>query len=257
MARIHLMEWEDQAWFPKNLRSFATDFLEFLAARTKMFEPIEADLVAILKNSKEPHIVDLASGAGGALLTMAERLQAKIPDLKITFSDYYPHPEMASRLGPLKGLSYHPQPVDARQVPESLKGLRTLFLSFHHFRPEEAVKILSNAVQEGEPIAIFEGQERSLPSIMAMLFSPISLWFSTPFIRPFKWSRLLFTYLIPVLPLMVLWDGVVSSLRTYSIKELKELVALVPGGDEYDWQIGKKQSGPAKILYLIGQKKEV
>ena len=33
---------------------------------------------------------------------------------------------------------------------------------------------------------------------------------ATPFVRPFRWSRLLFTYVIPLIPLLVLFDGTVS-----------------------------------------------
>ena len=68
-------------------------------------------------------------------------------------------------------------------------------------------------------------------------------------------GRIVFTYLIPIVPLFVLWDGVVSSFRTYSVKEMKALVANLNGGDNYDWDIGKVKSGPGVILYLLGTKK--
>jgi len=41
-------------------------------------------------------------------------------------------------------------------VPAELKGLRTMFTSFHHFLPEEARAVLQNAVDAGEGIGIFE-----------------------------------------------------------------------------------------------------
>lgn len=100
--------------------------------------------------------------------------------------------------------------IDARQVPESLEGFRTQFLSLHHFKPNDAKQILQNAVDSQSPIAVFEAQERSIPSVLAMLFFPISVLLSTPFIRLFGIGRLVFTYLIPVVPLFVLWDGLVS-----------------------------------------------
>ena len=145
--------------------------------------------------------------------------------------------------------------MDATNVPRELKGLRTQFLSFHHFRPEDAVKILQNAVDSGSPIAIFEAQERSLPSLLAMFFSPLTVIFTTPFIRPFRWGRLLFTYLVPIVPLFVWWDGIVSSLRTYSVKEMNELISRVQNNESFNWETGKVKSGPATILYLLGTKK--
>ena len=74
-------------------------------------------------------------------------------------------------------------------------------------------------------------------------------------IRPFKWGRILFTYLIPLVPLFVFWDGIVSSLRTYFINEMKELINNLQNKDSYEWQTGKIKSGPGVILYLTGYKK--
>ena len=93
--------------------------------------------------------------------------------------------------------------------------------------------------------------------LLSMLFSPISVLLTTPFIRPFRIGRIVFTYLIPIVPVCVLWDGIVSALRTYSVKEMQELVSRVKGHENYDWQIGKKKSGPASVPYLIGMPKIV
>jgi hypothetical protein len=62
--------------------------------------------------------------------------------------------------------------------------------------------------------------------------------------------------LIPIVPLFVLWDGIVSSLRTYSIKEMNGLVEKLNGTEKYDWEINKVKSGPGVVLYLLGTKKE-
>ena len=134
--------------------------------------------------------------------------------------------------------------------------MRTLFLSFHHFNPDNAKQILQNAIDTNSAIAIFEAQERSIPSNIAMIFSPLSLLLTTPFIRPFKIGRIIFTYFIPIVPIFVLWDGLVSSLRTYSVKEMNELVKNLEGTENYNWEIDKVKSGPSIVLYLLGTKKE-
>ncbi len=99
-----------------------------------------------------------------------------------------------------------------------------MFLSLHHFKPVDASQILQNAVDSGNSIAIFEAQERSFSSIFAMIFSPITVLLTTPFIRPFKIGRLVFTYLFPIIPLFVMWDGIVSAFRTYFKKEMYNLM---------------------------------
>ena len=65
------------------------------------------------------------------------------------------------------------------------KGIEDTVLSLHHFKPSDAAQILQNAVDSKSSIAIFEAQERSIPSIIAMLFSPLSVLFTTPFYSTF------------------------------------------------------------------------
>ncbi len=256
MARIHLFEFEDLSLFPEFLRNYMTDFLQFLSNRTKMYKPVIPILEELISKDKEHQIIDLASGGGGSLIWLNDELLKKFPDLKIILTDLFPNQEAfkyTKKQAP--NFEFPDTPVDARKVPENLKGLRTQFLSLHHFKPEDAVMILQNAVDSKNSIAVFEGQERSIPSILAMLFSPITVLLTTPFIRPFSLGRIIFTYLIPLVPVFVLWDGVVSSLRTYSVKEMENLVSRVKGQENYNWDIKRIKSGPGVILYLTGTKK--
>jgi hypothetical protein len=257
MGRIHLFEFEDLKWFPTFLRNYGTDFLQFLSNKTKMYKPIIPIIKKGLEKSGTNQIIDLGSGGGGGLIWLNSELKKDIPNLKITLTDYYPNiSAFKFTKKQADNFEYVEKSVDARNVPTELNGLRTQFLSLHHFRPYDAKQILQNTINLNNSIAIFEAQERSIPSILAMLFSPISVLLTTPFIRPFKLGRVIFTYLIPIVPLFVLWDGVVSSLRTYSVKEMKELVSKLNGTENYNWEIGKVKSGPSVILYLLGTKKE-
>ena len=69
-------------------------------------------------------------------------------------------------------------------------------------------------------------------------------------------GRIIFTYLIPIVPLFVLWDGVVSSLRTYSVEEMKELTGELKGAENYAFEIGREPSGPGAMLYLLATPKD-
>lgn len=256
MGRIHLFEFEDQKWFPAFLRNYGTDFLQFLSNKTKMYKPIVPIIEKGLKEGNTDQIVDLGSGGGGGLIWLNSELKKNFPELKIVMTDFYPNiSAFEYSKSKADNFEYQIEQIDARNVPKDMIGLRTQFLSLHHFEPEDAIQILQNAVISDCPIGIFEAQERSVPSILAMLFSPVSVLLTAPFIRPFKMGRIIFTYLIPIVPLFVLWDGIVSSLRTYSVKEMKELVENVKGEEKYNWEIGKVKSGPGVILYLLGTKK--
>nr|WP_299383948.1 hypothetical protein [Allomuricauda sp.] len=256
MGRIHLFEFEDQKWFPSLLRDYGTDFLQFLSNKTNLYQPIVPILSEAINDYGTPKILDLGSGGGGGLIRLNQELLKIIPDLKITLTDYYPNLRaFAYTKEKANNFEYLSEPVDARDVPDTLGGFRTQFLSFHHFKAKDALQILQNAVDSNSPIAIFEAQERSVPSILAMVFSPISVLLTTPFIRPFKLGRIIFTYLIPIVPLFVLWDGVVSSLRTYSVKEMQDLVDQLHQKEKFDWEIKRIKSGPGVILYLLGKPK--
>lgn len=103
-------------------------------------------------------------------------------------------------------------------------GVRTLFSSFHHFRRRLAREILADAARQGVPICVFEGNERSAWACLALLVGIIPsalLW--TPSLRPVRSRRQLLTYVIPLDPAVMLWDGLVSNLRANSEDELQAL----------------------------------
>jgi hypothetical protein len=64
----------------------------------------------------------------------------------------------------------------------------------------------------------------------------------------------LLTYVVPLIPLLVLFDGTVSMLRLYSRDELRELVATVPGHDTFTWNIGTTRLPglPVGLTHLVG-----
>jgi hypothetical protein len=256
MSRLQLFEFEDLSWFPSFLRNYGTDFLQFLSNKTKMYKPIIPFLTEALKETKQETIVDLASGGGGGLIWLNNELLKEHPSLKIILTDYFPNISAFEHTKKqANNFEYVAESIDARNVPDNLKGLRTQFLSLHHFKPEDAIQILQNAVNSKNGIALIEAQERSITSFIGVFLSPFTVIFTTPFIKPFNIGRIIFTYLIPVVPLFVWWDGIASVLRTYSIKEMNELVSQLDNKDSFNWKIGKVKSGPAVIQYLIGTPK--
>lgn len=253
MKRIHLFELEDQSWFPNPVRKGITDFLQFAANLIDLYKNMIPVIVRLLDVSKEHRIVDLGSGGGGGIEKIYCHLKEEGREEEIKLTDKYPNLEaMHSLSQKFPHISYVDRPVDAREVPNELKGIRTMFVAFHHFRPEDAKKILRDAAEQKAPIGIFEATERSFFNFFIKIFDPIAVMLAVPFIRPFSWSRILFTYIIPLIPLSLMWDGMVSVLRTYSIREMNELTKEVKT-DGYRWETGrlKPKKGPS-LLYLIG-----
>ncbi len=103
--------------------------------------------------------------------------------------------------------------------------------------------------------------ENKMPLIIWWLLLPISLvvlmimvLFMTPFVRPMTWQQLVFTYLIPIIPICYAWDGQASMPRMYAFKDLDILLEGLYT-DNYTWQKGhaKKENGKKMGTYLIGQ----
>jgi hypothetical protein len=239
MGRVHLVEIHDLPWCPQSLRDALTDFLKFALNLPRTYEPAGPMIRAAVARTGARRIIDLCSGAGGPWTQLAP-----VVGVPVLLTDLYPHG------------SLHPEPVDARAVPASLDGFRTLFTSFHHFRPAEARAILEDAVNRRQGIAVFEAARRRPFDILLVIFTWLGVLLAAPFIRPFRWSRLVWTYLPPILPLVGTFDAVVSCLRWYSPAELRELVR---GLDGYDWDIGATRGpiSPLHVTYLIGMPRGV
>jgi hypothetical protein len=100
---------------------------------------------------------------------------------------------------------------------------------------------------------VFEAPARHTLTLLSLLLIPIAAWLFVPFRRPFRWSRLVWTYLIPVIPFVLFFDGLISCLRAYSLEELREMASGLESRG-YRWEIGEKIGGllPVRITYLVG-----
>lgn len=255
IPRLHLFELEDLQWFPTTIRDLATDYLHFMERRFRLHEPVVPLLQEVLDETGCRQVVDLCSGGGGPIPALQQALASVGPSVHFTLTDRYPNLAAFEQVASDSGgaITYLSQPIDARAVPNSMKGVRTIFNSFHHFQPTVARAILREAMRARQPIAIFEIPERSVSTLIPLLLTPLVVWLATPWMRPFRWGRLLWTYAIPLVPLTCWWDGIVSQLRAYSPAELEALVApLTDGG--YVWKVGKVpiRSTIGHVTYLIG-----
>lgn len=255
MKRLHLFEIEDQPWCPAPLRDAATDFLRFALHAGDSYAPAAPLLAELLREAGESAVVDLCSGGGGPWARLLPALRAEGVGPLVTLTDLYPNLDAFRRAAEGLGgaLRYEPTPVDAAAVPARLRGVRTLFTGFHHFAPPAARALLRDAVRAGQPIAVFEATERSARGLLATAISPLLVLLATPLIRPLRLSRLVFTYLVPLVPLLVLWDGMVSCLRSYTAAEMAALAAEAEGAGGYRWRAGQARGrGPIPVTYLIG-----
>lgn len=259
MARIHAFEFEDQAWFPSVIRQYMTDFLSYMGAWSKLpYLPFTERLAEVMRRTGDVRVVDLCSGGGGPALVITRELSDRLQTpLGLVLTDLYPSPsrfaDARARGAMPSWVELETRPVDAQAVPADLTGFRLVCNGFHHLKPGQAERCLEDAVAQRQGVAIVELAQRSPFAMLQIALGVVWLLLITPFIKPFCWSRLLFTYVVPIVPACTLWDGIASCLRVYDPRELKALTeALAP--NDYRWDCGKlKVRGlPVRLTYLIG-----
>jgi hypothetical protein len=249
--RLHLFEFGDQPWFPQILRDAETAYLATAYRFLSLMPRLWAEKIStIFDRGKPAEILDLCAGSGGAMPLIVEELEKRGYEVSATLTDLYPNPRSASH----PKIAWLAEPVDATQVPPGLKGVRTMFSGFHHFRPDVARAILKDAFDLRRAICIFESGTGTLLGVAGAVLIPIHVLALMPFARPGRWAWLLFTYLIPLIPLVVLWDGIVSNLRIYSPRQMISLTEDFQSPD-YAWEIGRirMRGVPGGLPYLIGR----
>lgn len=211
-------------------------------------------------------------------------------EVKFVLSDISPHvgawKDIATKSG---NISYIAQSVDATSAPsadtlledvpgvEGKKVMRLFSLAFHHFDDHLAAKVLENTVETSDGFwyvehgvlsvipyprcavclicrlfesSIFELQSRHFASFvtvsllwpLAMLITPFYFWHS-------PW-HLFFTYLVPIVPFIWVYDGYISCLRTRTPAEVQALLRSRLSSEQLaGW---KFQSGQACHTWPIG-----
>jgi len=255
--RLRLFEFEDLSWFPSVIRAGMMDYLRFMISGLRTYRPITPLLAEGLRRTGQTRLLELGAGAGGGTETVWQDLKTQgLRKVSITLTDLYPEPEAWADIAERThgSIGHEDAPVNALAVPAHLQGYRVIFSAFHHFAPEAAEAMLRDAVRSGTGIGVFEGAGKHWWEVLlACTVLPVAQLVCTPFFRPFSLSRLFFTYIIPLIPLCTIWDGVVSLLRMYSPRELLRLARRADPAGEFQWQAGKKRHwwGP-QVTYLMG-----
>lgn len=257
MKRIHLFEFEDFSWFPEWLRRCMTRLIMVMHRLLGTSDKVAELIAEVLRESNSSRILDLCSGSGGPMPEVLNILRDRhgMQNLELTLTDLYPDNETATKLNQQNGnhISYLTNPVDATQIDGQMSGVRTMVGSFHHFAPLEAKNILHTAQDSRNPIVIFEISDNAPPIWLWWIAFPINFimtFFITPMVRPMSWQQLVFTYIIPIIPICFAWDGAVSNARTYTLSDLDKMLNEIKSED-YHWEKDIIE-GKTNQIYLIG-----
>jgi hypothetical protein len=257
MKRIHLFEFMDLRWFPDFLRQIQTNILQVMMTRTKAFDYAIPYIERELVHTQTDTIIDLCSGASGPWLRLINKMNDK--KIKVILTDKYPNKRMFQQIKQQSGgrIDFVSEPVDAVDIPTEIKGIKTMFTGFHHFKPEEVRKFFLNARDKNQTICIFDYVPNKILTILlfplTFIISFIQFYFLSFFVKPLSLVRLLFTNIIPVVPLVAAWDGFVSGIRKYGKNELNEIADDITN-DSYRITTGEdfSMSKATPMVYLIG-----
>jgi hypothetical protein len=210
-----MKELEDLRWFPSLLRNFQTTFIGFVVTRFGFYKPF-IQYLNNLQLSPKP-LTDLCSGSGEPAMYIFNQSNC-FTGLLLT--DKYPNtkPDTAK-------IIYRQEPVDVLHMEFKPDSYYTMFNSFHHFSDAEKQQLAKKMRESNTHIFCVEILEPTFFCLLkVMLMTTVGCILLTPFIRPFSFSRLLFTYIIPVNILTIAADGIVSVFKSRSVKQYKTLL---------------------------------
>lgn len=198
-------------------------------------------------------VVDFCSGSGGPVPTIEKivnrrRKERRLSPVSFLMTDLNPHVgawEIAAAES--SHLSFVPEAVDATHPPSSVinasnshqcassnagpkrRVFRLYCLCFHHFSDPMARQVLASTLDTADGFAILELQDRRLASFVLMLLDFFFIFLMTPIWFGASPIQLLFTYIFPVVPFIMSFDGIISSLRTRTFGEVLQLIDGIKG----------------------------
>ncbi len=237
MKRLHLFEFHERSECPRFLRDSVTETLGTGLRWLDMGSAVGPAFADFSRRAGCRRVLDLCSGSGMPAVLLLDWLRVHGEDMpQIVLSDLFPSHaalELAQKLHP-EHLRFEPTPIDATAVPLNLDhDARVIINAFHHFAPAAAARIVADAVNKRQSLFIYEGFPRDLarflptgPAMLpALLLNPLMT-------RQQRIPKWLFTYVLPVIPLVATWDGIVSVLRIHDQAELR---AMTRADDDYSW----------------------
>ncbi|KJR86347.1 uncharacterized protein SPSK_02639 [Sporothrix schenckii 1099-18] len=230
-------------------------------------------------------MIDFCAGGGGptpsierVLNGSQSRKDSKAAPTQFVLTDLHPHvEEWAAAAAASQHVRYAAQPVDACDAdPKAIlneafgagsstaqstaladaRVCRLFSLAFHHFDDPLARDILKNTVETSDGFGIFELQDRSLSAFVTTLIFGLGILLTAPYYA-WRWRSpmtLVFTYLIPILPFVLVFDGWMSMLRTRTPDEVEALLRTC-GASTADTDAWDLRSGEVQHLWPCGYMK--
>lgn len=257
LPRVQAFEFNDSARTPKFLRDLVVESLSRTLQWGHVLRGLVPPFQRFLAASGATEVLDLCAGAAGPATILASEMRAGgQPPPRFLLTDLYPQMDAweAARAEHPGDIDFVQEPVDATRIPEHLaKGrARAIINAFHHFPPDIARELLADAVRGSAGIFVSEAFERNPLGFLPMTAAGLPALLANPILsKRDRLAKAAVTWLSPIAAGISLWDGIVSTLRIYSERDLREMVA--PLGDSFTWEYGNYAFAPlGKGAYFFG-----
>jgi hypothetical protein len=228
MRRKQVTQFINTTWFPKHLKLLIAEFLTWFVLKTNASKPFMPLINQMLEENKTNTIINIDIPIGAGIDTVTPFLDKKIKVRNLTLAEF-----------------------NTQQ-----SGLYLFVNAFHQLPPQKAQQIVAQIAKSKNPLIIVEGNNDSLWQIVGMtFFVPLTVILTAFFVKPFRFTRIIFTYLLPILPIALVIDGCLALLKLYNPKDLLTLSKNIEL-ENHQWEAGKKDNGRGgKIMYLLTRKK--
>lgn len=233
---MFLFEFMDHPKTPRVLRETLLDVLDYCNTDFRpYYRTIAQKIRAIARERRLTTIVE--PGAGYAPLTRA-LAEPNSEQLTLIPCDLFPETETWQRLENQYGTKVQPvyEPVDFTVRREWPPGTGIVLCAALHHIPQPLRRNTLMALHDSaDCVLIFEPVRKTAFSMFLVLFALIPALLTPAFRmhRPGRLRRTLFCWLIPLVPLMFVWDGLVSCLRQWSPAEWTDFISTLPSGSRH------------------------
>jgi hypothetical protein len=226
---MFLFEFNDAPWLSWGLRRTLFEIMEVCNTRFRRFDREVARQALVF--AKANHLTTIVEmGAGHAPVTRAIAELEGTDGITVTPCDLLPQQAVYAGLQARFPGVVRPRydPVDLTHVNQWPPGtLLIVASSFHHVPFKNRRNAIHVLTESADRVAVFEPIRRSAFSL-ALTQAAIVPCLLLPLVlidRPGSVRRVLTCWLVPIAPLMFLWDAMVSCLRCWPDSTWKAVLA--------------------------------
>lgn len=242
---------------PSFIKNFMPEFLDFIVTLVAANKPF-IKLIQIQPNLKQEFYL-YAPDVGGSSILLVSELKKVFPESRIYIvnddlseqrRNHYIqlNPELLNQATFISIKNLDTKPSDTERILIAINHA-------HLISDSDLSQELKNITDYFDQVLIGEGNNKSTRQVIGMLLlSPLVALVLSPRVQPFRISRIIFTYLIPLFPLMISWDGIVALFKIRAPQIIESLArTAVPTG--WKWTSGKSPNNRGGfVIYLHGQR---